>query len=306
MKTAIGIGHRRCRNFGRNAFSLVRAGCFLWVILTTRVVGGSAGDGAPSSPDTNPARAALGQISTRAYVGIGNGAIIAGFIIEGTQQKSLLARGLGPSLNVPDTLLDPYLVVYDPPGGGSYYNDDWEDDYPQAIINTGLPPGRHAESAVLSLYAPAAYTAVLYSHGPDNGIAIVEVYDLDLDTDSRLVNISTRARVKSGDNIMIAGFIAVGQEPLRVIVRALGPTIPETATLGDPVLELRDANGELLGLNDNWRTDQEAEIIATTIPPGDDRESALVRTLAPGAYTALVRGVNSASGLALVEVYALN
>jgi hypothetical protein len=239
-------------------------------------------------------------------VGIGNGAIIAGFILDGIQPKTLLVRGLGPSLNLPDILLDPYLVVYDPPRGGYSYNDDWEDDYRQQIIDTGVAPSGHAESAVLSLYAAGAYTAVLYGHGVDTGVAIVEVYDLDLGTDSRLVNISTRAQVKAGDDIMIAGFIALGQEPLRVIVRALGPTIPETATLGDPVLELRDANGELLGLNDNWRSDQEAEIIATTIPPADDRESALVRTLAPGAYTALVRGVNSASGLALVEVYALN
>lgn len=134
----------------------------------------------------------------------------------------------------------------------------------------------------------------------------MELYDLDANSNSELVNISTRALVGTGDSVLIGGFIVVGQQPLRVIVRALGPTLPTPGTLGDPTLELRDGNGVLIGLNDNWRSDQEAEIRATTIPPGDERESAIVRTLVPGAYTAIIRGVNSATGLGLFEVYALN
>src|ERR1700676_2369568 len=102
--------------------------------------------------------------------------------------------------------------------------------------------------------------------------------------------------------------MVLGQNPLRVIVRAIGPSLPLPGKLADPTLELRDGNGALIAANDNWRTDQEAEIIATTIPPTNDLESAIVATLpANGAsYTAIVRGVNNTTGVALVEVYALN
>jgi hypothetical protein len=91
-----------------------------------------------------------------------------------------------------------------------------------------------------------------------------------------------------------------------VIVRAIGPSLTVSGALGDPTLELHDGNGALIASNDDWRTDQEAEIIATTIPPTNDLESAIVRDLAPGAYTAIVRGVNNTTGVALVEVYGLN
>jgi hypothetical protein len=105
---------------------------------------------------------------------------------------------------------------------------------------------------------------------------------------------------------MIGGLIMVGPDPLRVIVRAIGPSLPLPGALGDPTLELRDINGALIAANDNWRSDQEAEIIATTIPPTNDLESAIVRNLVPGNYTAIVSGVNNTTGVALVEVYALN
>ena len=105
---------------------------------------------------------------------------------------------------------------------------------------------------------------------------------------------------------MIGGMIVLGQSPLRVIVRAIGPSLPVSGALGDPTLELRDGNGALLAANDNWRSDQEAEIIATTIPPSDNLESAIVRNLPPGNYTAIVRGANDTTGIAVVEAYALN
>jgi hypothetical protein len=98
----------------------------------------------------------------------------------------------------------------------------------------------------------------------------------------------------------------LGQDPVRVIVRAIGPSLPVPGALADPTLELRDGNGTLLAANDNWRSDQEAEIIATTIPPSNELESAIVRNLAPGNYTAIVRGVNNTTGVAVVEAYDLN
>jgi hypothetical protein len=137
------------------------------------------------------------------------------------------------------------------------------------------------------------------------GLALVEVYDLDA-KDSLLVNISTRGKVGTGDNAMIGGFIIGGKDPTKVLVRAIGPSLSNNGVaqpLSDPVLELRDGKGKLVSTNDNWRETQGSEIVATGIPPPDNRESAIVATLTPGNYTAIVRGKNNATGTALVEVY---
>jgi hypothetical protein len=132
------------------------------------------------------------------------------------------------------------------------------------------------------------------------------VYDLDRSVDSKLANISTRGTVQTEANVMIGGFI-VQNGSQKVIARALGPSLSVDGKLADPFLELHDGNGALLQGDDNWRTGgQEAEIIATSVPPTNDFESAIVRTLPAGNYTAIVRGVNNATGVALVEVYALN
>jgi hypothetical protein len=123
--------------------------------------------------------------------------------------------------------------------------------------------------------------------------------------DSKLANISTRGLVQTGDNAMIGGFIVLNGSQ-KVIIRAIGPSLPVSSALQDPVLELHNSNGAVLQTNDNWRTGgQQAEIIATTVPPTRDEESAIVRTLVPGNYTAVVRGVNQTTGVALVEVFAL-
>lgn len=105
---------------------------------------------------------------------------------------------------------------------------------------------------------------------------------------------------------MIGGVIVNGTTPQEVIVRALGPSLSVTGDLSDPTLELRDQNGALLRSNDDWRSDQASEIIATNLPPPDDHESAIVTTLSPAPYTAIVRGKNGGTGVALVEIYALN
>jgi hypothetical protein len=138
---------------------------------------------------------------------------------------------------------------------------------------------------------------------------LFEVYDLDATVDSKLANISTRGFVATGDNVMIGGTIIMGSAPTRVLLRAIGPSLTNFGVpnaLPDPTLELRDGNGELIAANDNWRSDQEAEIIATGIPPTNNLESAIARDVAPGNYTAIVRGVNSTTGVAVVEAYGLN
>jgi hypothetical protein len=144
--------------------------------------------------------------------------------------------------------------------------------------------------------------------GSTSGVGLFELYDLTPDA-GRVANISTRGRVETGDEVMIGGFILSSQIPNKVIVRAIGPSLASLGVKGvlaDPVLELYDSYGTLLESNDNWRSTQEVEIQATSIPPTDDREAALVITLAPGAYSTIVRGANSGTGVALVEVYALN
>ncbi len=138
------------------------------------------------------------------------------------------------------------------------------------------------------------------------GVGLLEVYDLDSGIGPNLLNISTRGLVETNDKVMIGGVIVHGAQPQTVIARALGPSLEVMNTLADPTLELHDQNGALIASNDNWRSDQESEIEATTLAPTNDNESAIVATLTPAPYTAIVQGANATSGVALVEIYALN
>ncbi len=253
------------------------------------------------------------NISTRLAVGTGDNVLIGGLIITGDAPKKILVRALGPSLTVngspvPGRLLDPVLELR----GESLVvlNDDWRATQ-EAEIAAVLPPNDDRESAIIAVVNPGAFTAVLRGKNGSTGVGLVEVYDLGNPTtpstgSASLVNISTRGLVQTGDNVMIGGFIITGA-PTRVIVRAIGPDLTNRGIPGalpDTTIELFDANG-IVAANDDWRTTQEQEIIATTVPPNDNRESAIVRQLPPGGYTAVVRGKNGATGVALVEVYAL-
>lgn len=235
--------------------------------------------------------------------------MIGGFIITGIQRKTVIVRGLGPSLPVPGALADPVIEVHGSAGELLATNDNWRDGlYAQQVANT-LPPVDDLESALWGILTPGAYTVVVRGNNDTTGVGLCEVYDLDQTVDSKLANISTRGFVGTGDNVMVGGAIVVGSAPAKVLLRAIGPSLTNAGlpnALGDPTLELYDADGVLLASNDNWRSDQEAAIIATGIPPTDDLESAIVHNFAPGNYTAIVRGVNDTTGVALVEVYGLN
>jgi hypothetical protein len=240
----------------------------------------------------------------------GDNVLIGGFIITGTQPKKVIVRAIGPSLSsfFPGALADPILELRDSSGSLIRSNDNWRSDQETEIIATTIAPSDDLESAIVETLPAnnSAYTAIVRGANNGTGIGVVEAYDLDRTVDSKLANISTRGLVQTGDNVMIGGLIVLGQNPVRVIVRAIGPSLPVPGALGDPTLELRDGNGALLAANDNWRSDQETEIIATTIPPSDDLESAIVRNLAPGNYTAIVRGADNATGVAVVEAYNLS
>lgn len=251
----------------------------------------------------------LGNISTRLAVGTGDNALIGGFIVTGTQPKKVLLRAIGPSLPLAGTLADPTLDLYNSSGVLVASNDNWRSSQEAAIKATTIPPTNDLESAiVVTLPAKnAGYTAIVRGANNGTGIALVEAYDLDRTVDSKLANISTRGLVQTGNDVLIAGTIILGPTPQKVLVRAIGPSLPVSGQLENPTLELRDGNGNLIRANDNWRSDQAAAIIATTIPPTNDLESALIATLpANGAgYTAIVRGANDSTGVALVEIYAL-
>lgn len=262
-----------------------------------------------ATPDASPTPGnqppALGNISTRLAVETDDNVLIGGFIITGNQPKKLIVRAIGPSLPVAGHLTNPNLELYNSSSLVAT-NDNWVDaPNKQEIIDSTVAPTNDFESAILTSLDPGSYTAIVRGANGTTGIGLVEVYDLDPSADSKLANISTRGFVQTGDNVMIGGLYVVGSASQKVIVRALGPSLPVTGKLTDPMLELRDGNGGLLASNNNWRSDQESEIIATTVSPHDDAESAIVRILAPGPYTAIVRGVNGATGVALVEVYAL-
>lgn len=249
----------------------------------------------------------LANIATRLRVQPGDNTMIGGFIITGSQPKTLIIRGIGPSVPVPGVLVDPVIDLYDATGALIATNDNW-DDAPnlQQIIDSGLAPTNELESAFLGTFSPGAYTVVVRGGNDAAGIGLFEVYDLDRTVNSKLANISTRGLVQTGNNVMIGGFIVLGADSQKVIVRAMGPSLPLSGALANPRLELHGGNGTLFAANDDWRSDQEAEINATGLAPSNNLESALIRTLPPGSYTAIVAGVNDTAGVALVEVYALN
>lgn len=259
-----------------------------------------------------PSDGQLLNISTRLRVETGDNVLIGGFIISGTQPKKIIVRAIGPSLSsfFPGVLTDPILELRDSAGTLIASNDNWRTDQEADIIATGIPPSNDLESAIVA-NLPAnnsAYTAIVRGVNDGTGIGMVEVYDLAQTLDSRPANISTRGFVQTGDNVLIGGLIVLGQNPLRIIVRATGPSLPVPQPLGDPTLSLHDGNGVQIASNDNWRSDQEADIIATGLPPSSNLEAAIVTTLPAngGFYTAIVRGNNGASGIGVVEVYALN
>jgi hypothetical protein len=255
--------------------------------------------------------------------------MIGGFIIEGSQSKRVIVRAIGPELTqygVPNALANPTLELHNRTGALIASNDNWRttiiggiiaSDQVLDILRSGHAPGDGRESAIIADLPPGNYTAIVRGVNNSTGVALVEVYDLSSDTNSILGNISTRSFVQTGDNVMIGGFIVQGTAPKRVIVRAIGPELTQygvPTVLNDPTLELHDGTGALIASNDNWRTtiiggiitsDQVRDILRSGHAPRDGRESAIIAELPAGNYTAIVRGVNDITGVALVEVYDL-
>lgn len=268
---------------------------------------------ASPAPAGTPPTIELANISTRVPVRAGDGAGIAGFIVRTTATKRLLVRGTGPSLTGLGGIPDPVLEIRNLSGTLLASNDNWRGVQQAAITASGLAPTRDSEAAVIINVPGGNYTATLRDKNNTAGIGVVEVYDIGAESRADLGNIATRGSILTGNDILIGGFIVRDDsslnQPQKILVRGIGPSIPASAVpnpVQDPTLELRDGQGALLVANDDWQSSPDAAAIqATTIPPSNPKESAILRTLPPGAYTAVMRGVNGGTGIGLVEIYNL-
>ena len=285
--------------------------------------------GTPRPTATPGPTARLDNISTRSFVQTDDNVMIGGFIVQGTEPKTVIIRAIGPELTqfgVPNVLLNPTLELHNATGALIASNDNWQTtiiggiimhSQVQQIINSGHAPMDPRESAIFASLPAGNFTAIVRGVNNTRGVALVEVYDLSPETDSKLHNISTRSFVQTNDNVMIGGFIVAGNRPKRVIIRAIGPELSQFGVpnvLADPILELHRGNGALIASNNNWQTtiiggiimqDQVQQILNSGHAPTDPMESAIIANLPAGNYTAIVRGVSNTTGVALVEVYDL-
>ena len=193
----------------------------------------------------------------------------------------MLLRAIGPSLTgagIVNPLADPVLELHGPAGFQTVINNNWRDTQEDEIIATGIPPTNDLESAIVATLDPGAYTAIVRGVGTSTGVALVEIYDLNPTVDSKLANLSTRAIVLTGNDIVIAGFLlSDSPDQDRIVARGIGPSLapgifPTSVVLADPQLELRDSNGALIRGNDDWQDDpdQAAEIMAAGLAPTND------------------------------------
>ncbi len=294
--------------------------------LTGTVTGGpTAGTiAAAASTGANYSDGVLRNLSTRGLVGEGDKALVAGFYVAGDAPKQVLIRAVGPSLakyGVGSALANPELQLYRGPTP-ILHNDNWGGAADIAIASAQVGAftvvGNSLDAAILTTLNPGLYTAVVSGAAGSTGVALVEVYDVDAAdpfTPQKVLNLSSRGEVGTGENIMVSGFVINGSSPKKLLVRAVGPTLASfgvNGTLADPMLQIVQGT-TVVRENDNWEvgnaaaliTDASARIGAFALPAGS-KDAVILLTLAPGTYTAQVSGVNNTTGVAIVEVYEIH
>jgi hypothetical protein len=203
-------------------------------------------------------------------------------------------------------LANPYLQLFQ--GSTQLASNDEYEFGPNLVLlrSSGFAPSSPGEAAILATLDPGAYTAIVGGTLGTTGVAIVEVFEVDAPT-VPLINIATRGRVLTGDKVMIAGFIIQGSGPQTVVVRARGPSLTAAGVpdvLANPTLQLF-AGPTQIASNDDWQQASNVGALQSSgFAPSDSRESAILTTLGPGAYTAIVSGVGGTTGVAIVEVFA--
>ncbi|MBE0528261.1 MAG: hypothetical protein IH629_03540, partial [Thermoleophilia bacterium] len=251
----------------------------------------------------------LVNISTRGPIFTGNDVMIGGFVIGGASPKQVLVTARGPSLapfGVTGAMANPTLQLF---SGQAMIaaNDDFGTAPNLAQIQaSGVAPTDPTESAILATLNPGAYTAIVSGAGGGTGVAIVEVFERDR-PDAPLINISTRGQVQTVNNVMIGGFVIQGDAPQTVLITARGPSLAPfgiTNALANPSLQLFSGQTLIASNDDIGTAPNLAQIQATGVAPTNALESAILVTLNPGAYTAIVSGVGGGMGVGIVEVFA--
>ena len=255
----------------------------------------------------------LGNISTRMQVLTGNDVMIGGFVVSGGADKTVVIRARGPSLvpfGITNALANPVLqLVRSSDQATIATNDNWGSAANAgAVTASGFAPSDPLEAAILVTLPPGAYTAIVTGAGGSTGVGIVEVFEVDR-PEAPLANISTRGQVLTGNDVMIGGFVINGADPQTVVVRARGPSLVPFGipnALANPVLQLvRSSDQATIAINDDWQAaTNAADLQASGFAPSSNQEAAILITLDPGAYTAIVTGAGGTTGVAIVEVFA--
>ena len=270
-------------------------------------------------PDTVTPVSRVLNLSVRSAAGSGSQTLIVGFVVGGAGDKNLLLRGMGPSLTslgVANALADPVLRLHDSTGAEMANNDNWGGSATMVNVFTSVgafvPAANSKDAALQQTVSGGAYTFHVVANGAA-GVALAELYDADaVDSTAKVVNISARTQVGTGENILIAGFVITGNAPKTMLVRGLGPTLLSygvTGVLADPRLNLYSA-GTLVGSNDDWSGTAVlkaafASVGAAPLASDTSKDAALMVTLPPGIYSAQVSGANSTTGVGLIEIFLL-
>jgi hypothetical protein len=270
-------------------------------------------------PVGTPDAPRLTNISTRGRVQTGNDVMIAGFIISGSTSKTVVINVAGPSLapyGIANPLLNPTLTVVrssDSVVMGT--NDDWQNQPPATVSMiqaSGFQPNHAQEPALILALAPGAYTAIVSGVNNTTGVGLVGLFEVD-HPDAPLINISTRGQVQAGNDVMIAGFIVGGASARTVVINVAGPSLANYG-IADPLLNpqltlVRASDQATLAVNDNWQVQTNpgdaVAIQNSGFQPNNPLEPAIIATLPPGAYTAIVSGVGNTTGVGLVGVFAV-